>query len=259
MHGKSINKAALVFAVLAIAGILLMRGKAPASTMELSVGFYGGLMPSAGGNLHSSDQELYFNSTNGLDGINKKLSGYSTSTIDRILGLSGGLRLRAIFFDNFFISASGNYTQGAAGGKGTTVYDSNSPSPSPARLKCRYAISFYDFPLTAGIAIPFWKDVKILLGGGIAFAHGQAGNRFEAAAFGTRKGSFAGWGYPLVLNLEGEYLFSDTVAAGAAIAYYRGGTRMLRDGTGHDGVDFMKIDFTGYRFTVGISYYFFTF
>jgi len=260
MHGKRLDKAVLALGALALITALFAHGESRASTVELSFGLYGGFMPSAGANCHSSDQELYFNSASGLDGINKKLSGYSTKTIDRLTALSGGLRLRAFFFENFFIAVSGNYTQGVAGGRGTTVYNSTpAASPTPTRLKCRYTISFFDAPLTAGIALPFWKDVKILLGGGVAFARGQASNKFESAAFGKREGSFSGWGYPLVLSLEGEYLLSDTVSVGAGIAYYHGGSRTLRDGMGHDGVDFMKIDFTGFRFTAGVSYYFFSF
>ena len=50
------------------------------ATANYAVGFYAGIMPSPGGDLNSYVQIAKYNSSNGIDGINKSLDGFSTST-----------------------------------------------------------------------------------------------------------------------------------------------------------------------------------
>lgn len=224
-------------------------------TMSYSISLYGGVMPGMGGNLNSLKQEDLFSTDTGIDGINRSSSGYSTSAIYRLLGVSGGLDFRAIFFDYLCLRLGANYNQSVWGGKGTTLYDD---SGTLTEIKCKYSLMTIDAPLTAGLSIPFWKDVKITFGCGVAFGYGQYKNKFETAAF-TYKGHFEGWTFPLVLILEGDYFLTNNIAIYTSLFYYNGSTGILKDKTTSDSsVDYASISFSGYRFSLGFSLFFYT-
>lgn len=228
------------------------------ATANYAVGFYAGIMPSPGGDLNSYVQIAKYNSSNGIDGINKSLDGFSTSTINRPLGVTGGVEFKAIFFDYYFARVAGNYTRSVYGGKGKTVYDSDPGAPFvPELLTAKYAITAYDIPITVGLCIPFWKDVKISFSCGFAVAYGDYTNSFKSTS-NTDKGSFSGWCYPLVLMLQGEYFLTETVSLSSSLSYYRGSTEILKDSKKSDTVDFAKIDFSGYRINFGMAYYFYS-
>ncbi len=238
-----------------VLSITLAAAVAHAAVVNYSVGAHGGFMPSAGGNLHSSSQEQYFNTTSGIDGINKSMDGYSTSEIKRLLAVSAGLEVRALFFDYFYMRLAGNYTRSVWGGDGKTLYD----NAGIDTLKCRYALTMYDVPLTLGLSIPFWKDVKISFSCGMAFGYGIYTNRFENGAGTVIRGSFSGYAFPLVLLVESEYFLTEKLALNTSLSYYKGTTSTIKDGKRSDGdVDFSRIDFTGYRFSFGIAYYFYS-
>ncbi len=243
---------------------LFLFGAAPlaAGTANYSMGFSAGIMPSYGGNLYSTTQAIVFDSNTGVDGINKSLSGFNTKEVQRLFGISCGVDFKAVFFDYFLLRVGGNYSMSVYGGEGKGMFDD---AGTETVLKCGYSMTSYDVPLTLGLVIPFWKDVKISFSCGLAYAYGQYKNDFEWAA-GERKGSFSGWALPLVLMLEGEYFIGEKFALKTTLAYYKGATETIKDGTSSDttglagagAVDFAKIDFTGYRFSLGISYYFYS-
>ncbi|HDP79871.1 MAG TPA: porin OmpL1 [Spirochaetes bacterium] len=244
------------YILLICTALFMAAAGADGSVMNYSVGLYGGFMPSAGGNLHSAAQEEYFSTTSGLDGINKSMDGYSTSEIKRLLAVTGGIELKAIFFDYFFARLAGNYTRSVLGGTGKTLYDD---AGTPTLLKCEYTYQSLDIPLTVGLSIPFWKDVTISFSCGAAYARGWTTNKFESSA-GNMKGSFSGYTFPLVLLLEGDYFITKKLSLNSSLSYYKGSTRSIRDGKKSDAVeDYSRIDFTGYRFGFGVSYYFFSY
>jgi hypothetical protein len=243
-----------------------------ASTINYAWGIYGGFMPSMGDNLNSYVQEEFFNSRSGIDGMNRKRSGTSTSTIDRLIGVTGGMEIKGIFFDYYFARIAFNYSKSVYGGSGKTVFTPD--STNYYGLKCNYSLIMYDMPLTIGLSIPFWKDMKISLSGGIAYAYAVYENQFkssETAPPFERKGIFKGWGLPLVIVVEGEYFISEKISLNSTLSYYRGATEVIKDERKSDtdgpdlnndtitpdaAVDFSRIDFTGYRFTLGVSIYF---
>jgi hypothetical protein len=248
---KTTIPGALLLAILAAAGPLR-------AATSLSVGMQAGFMPALGGNLHSSTHES-IGVYNGIDGINKSLDGYDTSTIDRLLGAGGGIEIRATFRDYFFARLAGNFTMAAWGGAGTTIYDTPAVGFTPELLECSYSMYVIDVPLTAGLAVPFWKDVRIAFSVGAAFAYGNYKNSFRPESGGDLKGKFRGYGFPLVLLVDGDYFLSEKLSITASLAYYKGSTDIRKDRYRTDGdTDFARIDFTGYRFGMGASWHFYS-
>ncbi len=234
-----------------------------AEKVSVSGGFYGSYMSSMGGNLASNTQETYFNSNSGIDGINKSADGISTSNIERLTGVFAGLDVKAVFLDYYLLRVGANYGMSVYGGKGKTIYNDGTDHS----LKCEYSLKQYDFPVTLGLSIPFWKDSRISVSCGTAFAWASYENKFEsdsaAAPFSatqdTIKGKFTGWAFPLVVLIQGDIFVMPDVSLTSTISYYKGRTKVIKDSKDSDGdVDFASIDFTGYRFSLGVSYYFFS-
>ncbi len=217
---------------------------------------HGGMMPSLGGNLNSYSQtSAPINSTNGIDTINNSASGFDTSPVDRLLGASVGITFKVTFYDYFHMRIGGNYFKSVYGGTGKTVYDDG----GDRILKCEYAMWGYDIPVTVGLTIPFWKDMKISFSTGLAYAYGVYTNKFESDAPLEYEGEFKGWALPLVIHLEGEYFLTRQLALFTSLSYYNGSTNVLADRKQDDDAankDYASIDFTGYRYNLGISYYF---
>ncbi len=232
-----------------------------AEKLSVSSGLYIGFMPSMGGNLDSYTQQNYFGSNSGIDGINRSMDGFSTSKIDRLTGITFGLEVKAVLYDYFLVRAGANYGMSIMGGNGKTVYYDGGYYP----LKCEYSFKECDFPFTIGLSIPFWKDVRVAVSCGTSFAYAKYENKFESTAtldpFSAQrsiKGSFAGWAFPLVVIMQADYFIRQEVSLTSAIIYYRGATKVFRDRSDSDGnVDFASIDFTGFRFNLGVSYYFY--
>ena len=232
-----------------------------AEKLTFSTGINAGYMPSMGGNLDSLSQELYYGSASGVDGINRKIDGYSTTDIERLTGVYFGFDFNAFFYDYFLVRTGFNYGMSVYGGKGKTVFYSPPPDDDYFILKCEYSYRQFDVPLTVGVCIPFWKDAKILITCGAAYANAKYVNKFKSedtAVPFNRKGSFSGWGIPLVVLIQGDYFVTEKVALTTAISYYRGESKVIKDSSDNDGdTDFAVIDFSGYRFNLGVSYYFF--
>ncbi len=223
-----------------------------AANVNYAIGVYGGLAPSLGDDLQSYLQYYRYGSQSGVDGINRTQDGYETSNIDRLLGLGFGISFKTLLFENYQIRIAVNYTRGMWGGEGTTLFGG-----VPTLLDCDYSFRMYDVPLTFGISIPFWKDVKISFNCGAAFAYGWYQNRFTENSATTYKGKFTGRGYPLVILLEAEYFINDKIALTSALSYYRGATKLIEDTYDDDGnIDYARLNFTGYRFNLGAVYYF---
>lgn len=225
-------------------------------------------MPSFGGSMNSSIQREYFDSESGIDGMRRSMSGIETSKIDRLTGIFLGIQTKTIFRDFYMIRFAGSYCNGFIGGSGKSIFYSTDYG-NYYQLECDYSFWEFDFPLTLGLSIPFWKDAKIFLSCGVAFAYGEYKNKFTSSTYPdpfTRKGSFSKWAFPLIVLLEGEYFISSQIAVNSTISYYRGSTKVLTDNTKNDylgfgmngAVDYAKIDFSGYRFSMGVSYYYYS-
>ena len=224
-----------------------------AAPVNFAIGAYGGIAPSLGGDLQSLLQYDVFGSSNGIDGMRRTLDGSDTTGMDRLLGVSGGILIKMLFMEYYQIRLGANYSRGIAGGEGTSVYD-NGGTDTP--VDCEYSFLMYDVPLSFGISIPFWKDLKVIFSCGIAYARAEYKNRFETAG-GVAKGEFTGWGLPLVILLEGEYFLNNSIAVSSSISYYRGSSKLLRDSERGDSyTDYARLNFNGYRYYAGITYYF---
>lgn len=246
-------KNAIVYIILSIAVILPLPLAAAGTTANFAVSIYGGFAPSLGNDLQSTYQYYEFGSQSGIDGMNRSADG--TSSIDRLMGLSGGIAFKLLFLDYYQVRIAGNYTRSMSGGDGTSMYNDGSDHI----IECEYSFLMYDVPVTFGLSIPFWKDVKIAFSCGIAYAYATYSNEFEIDAATVVKGEFTGWGLPLVILLEGEYFVTEKIAVTSSLIYYRGSTKFIEDDTTSDGItDYAKLNFTGYRYNAGITFYFMT-
>jgi hypothetical protein len=234
-----------------------------AEKVSVSGGIVSGVMPSMGGNLNSISQEINYGSATGIDGINREMDGFSTDNIDRLTGVYAGLEFKAVFFDYYLLRIGANYGMSVLGGKGKTVFYSTEPADLDYfTLKCEYSYTQYDFPVTIGVSIPIWKDARLSVSGGAAYARATYENKFtsdDTAASFERKGKFTGWGFPLVVLVQGDYYLNEKLALTSALAYYKGSSKVIRDSSNSDGdTDFACIDFSGYRFNLGVSYTFYS-
>ncbi|MCX8125283.1 MAG: hypothetical protein N3F66_14130 [Spirochaetes bacterium] len=224
------------------------------SPFNQAISLYAGYIPSLGGNLYSYEQEHTFGSATGIDGINKSQTGFSTAPIHRLMGATVGATFKVVMYDFFTARIGINYFKSVWGGKGKTVYNDGGTN---RLLECNYNFDGFDIPLTLGIVIPFYKDMKITFSCGVAYAWGRYKNKFESDAPLSYKGHFKGTAYPLVINTEGEYFINEKFALTTSLTYYKGTTEIIKDSKKGDGnTDYAPIDFSGYRFLLGVSYYF---
>lgn len=232
--------------------------------MNYSIGFQGGFMPSYGGKLKSYVQEDFFQSKSGIDGINRSMNGYDTNHINRLFATFGGVDIKTTIYDYYVATVSYIYYQTIYGGKGKTVFTTD--NTNYYLLECEYTYKAFDIPVTLGLCIPFWKDIKISLNCGIVFANVEYKNKFKSDTYTDpfeRKGEFKGWVFPVVMLVQGEYIVSSNISLTSSLSYYHGSTGLLTDnykndtaGLGGNGaVDFAAINHTGYRFSFGILYY----
>lgn len=255
-------KRVLIILIFIFAGI-----PAFALKINLSSGVYGGFIPALGGNLDSMNQYIYFNSANGIEDINRDKEGYATDNIRSLSGAYTGFELKALFFDYYLLRLGANYYMGVYGGAGKTVFSPDAGT-NYYILECEYSFKGYDIPFTLGVSVPFWKDVRLSLSCGVAYASARYRNKFKSDdnypdPF-ERKGSFKGWAMPLVIIIQGEYFLSRDISLTSALSYYKGTTEVFRDGITNDtegfggqgAVDYARIDFSGYRYSIGASYYF---
>lgn len=219
---------------------------------------HGGMMPSLGGNLMSYEQGDTFGSATGIDGINNSASGFDTSPVERLLGATAGITFKATFYEYFHLRVGYNYFRSVYGGTGKAVYYDNDTTANQL-VKCEYSMWGYDIPVTVGLTIPFWKDMKISFSTGLAYAYGVYTYKFKTDVPSEYEGEFKGWALPLVIHLEGEYFLTRQLALFTSLSYYNGSTNVLADRKQDDDAaskDYASIDFTGYRYNLGISYYF---
>jgi hypothetical protein len=245
--------------------LLLTKLHLDAQKVNISGGLYGSYMSSMGGNLNSYNQTRYFGSNSGIDSINRSKDQYDTSNIDRLSGAFVGMDIKAILYDYYLLRVGANYGMSVMGGKGKTIYDDGTGLPYKF-LKCKYTLKQWDFPVTLGLSVPFWKDSRISVNCGTAFAYATYENKFESdstldpfASSNSIKGKFTGWAFPLVVLIQGDLFIAPEVAITSTISYYKGRTKVIKDSYDSDGnIDFASIDFTGYRFSLGVSYYFYS-
>ncbi len=255
----------IILLVVLIAFAAAPRPLAAAITTN-GIGIYTGIAPNMGGSMHSYVQQQHFNTRNGIHDINRVQDGIDTAKIERPMGVTVGIDWKIIIEEYFFFRAAANYSKSVVGGSGTTAWTDNG-GISYYALDCRYSVATFDVPLLAGFTIKFWDDVRFYVGGGAAFASGMYDNEFSSEDHPdpfTRKGQFRGTGFPLVAYAHGEYYFTTRYAISATVLYYGGSTPLLRDGihadteglNGKGAYDYARIDFTGYRFAFGITFYF---
>ncbi len=225
---------------------LLRSFGADAASPEIGLGFYSGLAPAMGGNMNTYVQSTTLGNRSGIDSINREMSGRETEEIDRMLGVVGGFEFKVITLNYLIIRIGGNYVKSFLGGKGKTLDLSDEP------VTVKYSLWACDFPLTLGLSIPFWKDVKISLSGGLAYAYGSSRSSFKSSTV-DQTTKVKGWALPLVVVLAGEHYLTNSLSLTSTISYYKGAGRVKGD----DGPDYARVDFSGYRWTLGFSLYFY--
>jgi hypothetical protein len=226
--------------------LLLLRPLiADAAYPETGVGFYTGLAPAMGGSMNTYVQNTTLGVGSGIDSINREMSGRDTEEIDRLLGVVGGFEGKVIVLNYFMIRLGANYIKSFIGGTGKTL------DLSDELVTVKYSMWACDFPLTVGLSLPFWKDVRISLSGGIAYAYGSQSSSFKSVTL-DQSTSVKGWAIPLVFIMAGEHYLTNTLSLTSTISYYKGASRVKGD----NGSDYGRVDFTGYRWTIGCFFSF---
>ncbi len=191
-------------------------------------------------------QQTELGVSNGIDGINRSMSGVKTEKISKLLGACGGIDFSVVFATYFLFRMQTNFAMNFFGGEGTTLDQAENP------LRASYTLWTIDIPFTLGVSVPFGDRVRLSLCGGIAFAYGSYANSFSSAAVSSRA-LFEGWTFPWLVMLKGEYFFRPAIALSSHLTYMHGATDVIKSGR-----DYAKIDFAGFRWNLGFSYYFLT-
>jgi hypothetical protein len=245
--------------IISLAFLSVLTTELYAVSVNYAIGVHLGLSPAFGGDLDSLLQEKEFHSQSGINGINKKMDGFKSTTVDRLLGMTSGGEIKTVIAEYFLVRLGGNFTFTSGGGGGRTVYNHKYIVTDPddyRSLSCSYTFYSWDLPFTVGLSVPYWKDMKIAFSCGIAYAGGVYVNKFSTDQ-DAWKGKFKSWGLPMVIILEGEYFLTPQFAVNSSISYYSGSSNIVRDGSSSDGfVDYARLNFSGYRFAFGVSYYF---
>lgn len=211
---------------------------------DVSLGAHFGLAPALGGDLGSRFQENTLGVNNGIEGINRSMSGIDTDKVERLLGGYGGIDFKVIFIKYLMIRLQANFTMNMTGGTGISLDQAEN------RLEVSYSFWAVDIPVQVGVSVPFGNTVRISLSGGIAFAYGTYSNSFKSATVNS-SAEFTGWTFPWIIMLSGEFFLKEYIALTSSLVYYNGATDIIRSGS-----DYAKIDFGGFRWNIGFSYHF---
>ena len=211
---------------------------------EISVSSRLGYSPAVGGSMSSGWQTENLDAPDGINSINRSQSGAGVSTVEVPTGAIAGADLR-IIKDFIYYRAGIEYVYMISGGKGKTI----DPATSEI-VEVKYNQWSFDVPLTAGVALLFWGESRIYLGGGFAFAYGTYSNSFKSASF-DHSASFTGYAVPLVAEAGCEYMLNESVSAGCDIKYIYGKSRVIEDGS-----DYARVDFSGFHISASAAYHF---
>ena len=214
------------------------------TSFDTGVAIYGGFAPTFGGNLTTTFQQDTLNLPNGILSINRTKTGETSAPIAPLLGGTAGIEFWGITRDFIIISCGANFTYGIMGGSG------NSLDNSENTMSVKYSLWTVDIPLTVGITIPFWDDIRISFKSGIAIAYGKYSNVFKSSIINSSS-NFTGYGAPVVTSLAGDYLFYHNFSLYMSITHYSGSTKIIKDEA-----DYASINFSGYRIYVGTSFRF---
>ncbi|HPI91426.1 MAG TPA: hypothetical protein PK859_19120 [Spirochaetota bacterium] len=223
---------------------LLLPSPLFAINTAVSLGAHIGLAPDMGGNLQSRVQRTELGVDNGIDGINRSMDGVKTEKINKLLGAYGGMDFKVVFAKYFLFRLQTNFVMNFFGGTGVTLDQSEN------RLTAKYSLWIVDIPVGLGVSVPFGDIVRISLCGGVAFAYGSYSNSFKSSTVNS-SATFETWTFPWLIMLSGEYFFREDIAITTSLAYYQGSSDVIKSRS-----DYAKIDFSGFRWNIGFSYYF---
>ncbi len=215
-----------------------------AYTFKSAVSLNLSIMPNMGNNLSSDFQKNDLNVNNGIFEINRSKTGISTTTIKPLSGYFIEAQIHGLTLDYLILSIGANYGQNLFSGSGKSLDDSDNI------MDVKYSMWLVGIPLTIGLSIPFWEDTKVIFTTGISFSYGTYSNSFSSATV-NQKASFTGLGIPMVTKIAGEHFISKDIAISSSLSYYNGATTVIKNQG-----DYAIIDYSGYRFSFGISYYF---
>jgi len=224
--------------------IILIQYAALSYATEISLATRLGYSPSVGGSMSSGWQASTLGVMDGINDINRSGGGLAVSSVESPVGVIAGADLR-IIRNSIYYKAGVEYIYQISGGTGKTIY-----ATGPEVVDVTYSQWSFDVPLTAGVALLFWGESRIYIGGGAAFACGTYSNSFKSASL-NHSASFTGYAIPLVAEIGCEYLFNEWISFGCEIKYLYGKSAPVNDGTDH-----ARVDFTGFHITASVTFNF---
>jgi len=226
--------------------LIVLAAFAEVFASSVSLIIKGGFAPEIGGSMHTGWQAEHLDVYDGINDINRSKSGISVSTIEKPVGAVAGAEARYTD-DNIYFKSGIDIVYSCAGGSGSTINDFGA---GDEKVDVDYSLWFYYVPVTAGIVIDYWDEVRIYAGGGAAYASGTFSSSFKSDSI-EHEASFSGYGLPLVAELGCEYIVAENAALCCGITYLRGRSSVIENGT-----DYARIDFTCFSFTAGILFFY---
>jgi len=200
-----------------------------------------GYAPEVGGSMHTGWQYENLGNYDGINDINRSDGSGNTTTIEKPLGVLINLGYRNLG-DVIYFKTGLTAVYSFHGGDGKTLDQTGSEV-----VEASYKVFWGEIPLIWGIYVDFWDEVRLSLGAGVAFAYGMYMNSFSSASL-DNSASFKGYGFPLLAEFNCEYRLSENTASMATIQYSRGESKTIESGD-----DYARLDFTCFRFMMGLS------
>jgi opacity protein-like surface antigen len=226
--------------------LIVLAVSAEVFASSVSIIFKGGFAPEIGGSMHTGWQAEHLDVYDGINDINRSKSGIKVSTIEKPVGAVAGAEARYTG-DTLYFKTGADIVYSCAGGSGSTINDFGS---GDEKVDVDYSLWFYYVPVTAGIVIDYWDEVRIFAGGGAAYAYGTFSSSFKSDSI-EYDASFSGYGIPLVAELGCEYILTDNAALFCGITYLYGRSSIIENGN-----DYTRIDFTSLSFTAGLIFFY---
>ncbi len=211
--------------------------RASGNSVSLQLGY----APEIGGSMHTGWQYENMGNSDGINDINRSDGTGSTATVEKPVGAVLSLGYRS-FGEGIYFKTGISGVYSIYGGKGKTLNQAGTEV-----VDVKYTMMWGEIPFILGIHMEFWKEIRLSLGAGFAFAYGLYMNSFSSATI-DNSAMFLGYGFPLIAEFSCEYRLSETVDYIATVQYMRGESRLIENGG-----DYTRLDFTSFRLLLGLT------
>lgn len=270
--------------VLSLAGLFIGSGRLYPNTHEMGVGFMLGFQPYYGQNYESANAPL------GIKGLNSSTTSVPGTKFSDIYGISAELQLKYILFRKFYFGLGGVYSIGAKSSAkfplrnpATQDIYTNGATPgvgSEVPVNASITLKHYGIPLNLGLVMNFWDELRVYMGPGISYMWAEQVFTMDTADLTimdfASKSSLKSSFLVYHANLNAEYVLvgspedSNRLSLMAGFQIFQGNSGSVGDSSVETNLpsgavanpfplkarDAGSIQLSGYKFFIGVSYYF---